>query len=83
MIDYNFIRWDQSNWERALKFLENNKAKNFRNKKVLELGGRDASLSLWAASQGGSVICSDIVNIDKNIMKKYAMQKLISRSLML
>ena len=70
MIDYNFIRWDQSNWERALKFLENNKAKNFRNKKVLELGGRDASLSLWAASQGGSVICSDIVNIDKNIMKK-------------
>ena len=38
MIDYNFIRWDQSNWERALKFLENNKAKNFRNKKVLELG---------------------------------------------
>ena len=33
MTDYNFIRWDQSNWERALKFLEKNKAKNFRKKK--------------------------------------------------
>ena len=68
MIDYNFIRWDRSNWERALKFLESNKTQNFRKKKVLELGGRDASLSLWAASQGGSVICSDIVDFDNNII---------------
>ena len=70
LIEYNFIRWDRSNWGRALKFLESNKTQNFRKKKVLELGGRDASLSLWAASQGGSVICSDIVDFDNNIIKK-------------
>ena len=70
MIDYKFIRWDQSNWERALNFLESNKTQNFNKKKVLELGGKDASLSLWAASQGGNVICSDIVEFDKTIMEK-------------
>ena len=45
MEQFDIIRWDKSNWERALDFLEKNKNNEFQNKDVLELGSGDGSLS--------------------------------------
>jgi len=47
-----YIRWDISNWSRALEHLDQNKCMPFNGKNILELGGKNASLSLWAAEKG-------------------------------
>jgi hypothetical protein len=47
-----YIRWDISNWSRALEYLDQNKCMPFKGKNILELGGKNASLSLWAAEKG-------------------------------
>tara|TARA_B110000438_G_scaffold138965_1_gene134266 strand:- start:1606 stop:2304 length:699 start_codon:yes stop_codon:yes gene_type:complete len=73
----DFITWDVPNWTRALNYLERNKNQHFENKIILELGGSNASLSLWAASKGGRVICSDIKNPDKAINKESLTSKYI------
>ena len=69
--------WDSINWTRGLEFIDKNKSSSFLNKKILEIGGQNADMSLWAAKRGGNVICSDIINENdlhikaKNLMKKY------------
>ena len=42
----------------------------FKGKNILELGGKNASLSLWAAEKGGLVTCSDIVGFEKQFSQK-------------
>ncbi|MDR0608599.1 MAG: class I SAM-dependent methyltransferase [Planctomycetaceae bacterium] len=53
-----------------------------KDKNVLELGGRRGGLSLWAASLGANVVCSDLENPEKiafPIHNKYPeLQKLIT-----
>ena len=61
MKDIKYINWDKTNWIRALNFLDDNKMGDFENKNVLELGGGEGSLSLWASHNGAKVICSDII----------------------
>jgi SAM-dependent methyltransferase len=69
----DIIEWDKSNWAKAIPFWEQhlrrvnetNETKLLKNKNVLELGGRRGGLSLWAASLGGNVICSDLENPEK------------------
>jgi SAM-dependent methyltransferase len=42
----------------------------FKGKNILELGGKNASLSLWAAEKGGLVTCSDIVGFENQYSQK-------------
>ena len=42
----------------------------FEGKNILELGGKNASLSLWAAEKGGLVTCSDIVGFENQYSQK-------------
>jgi SAM-dependent methyltransferase len=70
------IEWDVVNWSKALKFWEDNFELSNRNLLCLELGGRRGGLSLWLASKGNKVICSDIENpriIAEPIHKKYSL----------
>jgi 2-polyprenyl-3-methyl-5-hydroxy-6-metoxy-1,4-benzoquinol methylase len=69
----DIIEWDKSNWAKALPFWEQHlqrvngtsETKLLQNKNVLELGGRRGGLSLWAASLGANVVCSDLENPEK------------------
>ena len=65
-----YIGWDISNWSRALEYLDQNKCMPFNGKNILELGSKNASLSLWAAEKGGIVTCSDIVGFEKQFSQK-------------
>ena len=65
-----YIGWDISNWSRALEYLDQNKCMPFKGKNILELGGKNASLSLWAAEKGGIVTCSDIVGLENHYSQK-------------
>ena len=65
-----YIRWDISNWSRALEHLDQNKCMPFNGKNILELGGKNASLSLWAAEREGLVTCSDIVGFENQFSQK-------------
>ncbi|MDR0704057.1 MAG: class I SAM-dependent methyltransferase [Planctomycetaceae bacterium] len=85
----DIIEWDKSNWAKALPFWKHhlrnenktNETKLLKDQKVLELGGRCGGLSLWAASLGANVTCSDLENPEKiasPIHNKYPeLQKLI------
>ncbi|MFH0761069.1 MAG: methyltransferase domain-containing protein [Bacteroidota bacterium] len=55
-----FLDWDVINWSRALTFWE--QQVDFRNKgyRCLELGAWKGGISLWLASLGNDVLCSDI-----------------------
>ena len=70
MRNIEYIKWDETNWARALNYIEDNKVNKFHNKHVLELGCGDNPLSIWAAHQGGKVICSDIFKPQSKILLK-------------
>ncbi|MDR2706431.1 MAG: class I SAM-dependent methyltransferase, partial [Planctomycetaceae bacterium] len=69
----DIIEWDKSNWAKALPFWEHHlqkacgtdETKLLKDQNVLELGGRRGGLSLWTASFGANVICSDLENPEK------------------
>ncbi|MDR2410144.1 MAG: class I SAM-dependent methyltransferase [Bacteroidales bacterium] len=85
----DIIEWDKSNWAKALPFWEQHlknggmidETRILENQNVLELGGRRGGLSLWAASLGANVTCSDLENPEKiasSIHNKYPeLRKLI------
>lgn len=56
-----YFQWDTDNWSLALEswkpYLE-----DFAQKKCLEIGGRNGSLSLLLSDYGHKVICSDLNN---------------------
>ncbi len=53
------IEWDVQNWSKALPFWEDFLPPNPSFSKVLAIGERNGGLSLWLASKGYVVICSD------------------------
>ena len=75
MKNSRFILWDKSNWERGLNFIEKHKSQEFEGKNVLELGGGEGSLSLWASYNGANVICSDIIKPGSLALKKLNQEK--------
>lgn len=75
MKNSRFILWDKSNWERGLNFIEKHKSQEFEGKNVLELGGGEGSLSLWASHNGANVICSDIINPGSIALNKLYQEK--------
>lgn len=55
----DIFQWDVKAWSTALPFWEQ-KIKGIPTGKALELGGRQGGLSLWLATRGFNVICSDL-----------------------
>lgn len=70
MNDKNFekkiIQWDVANWSQALHYWETQLGKMPAPLKCLELGSRQGGLSLWLASKGHEVICSDLISTKLN-----------------
>lgn len=66
MADNKFLRdcieWDVVNWSKALMFWDQTLDLENRDLRCLELGGRRGGISLWLASKGNYVICSDYHN---------------------
>jgi len=56
----DIVEWDIKNWSKALKYWSKNSNVAAGNLHCLELGGRRGGPSLWLASQGNIVICSDL-----------------------
>jgi len=64
----DIIQWDIKSWSKALLYWE----KNIDWDKVhngLELGGREGGLSLWLASKGKQIICSDLKDVKSTAEK--------------
>ncbi|MCO5272952.1 MAG: class I SAM-dependent methyltransferase [Cyclobacteriaceae bacterium] len=58
----SIVEWDVINWSKALDHWERNVFTNEKKLTCLELGGRRGGLSLWLATKGNEVICSDYEN---------------------
>lgn len=59
----DIIQWDVRTWSKALPWWERH-LPVIKSGKALELGGREGGLSLWLASKGYDVICSDLENTE-------------------
>ncbi|OFZ11253.1 MAG: hypothetical protein A3D92_04910 [Bacteroidetes bacterium RIFCSPHIGHO2_02_FULL_44_7] len=59
-----FIQWDVRTWSRALKYWDTQVAWNTI-ENALELGAREGGLSLWLASKGKRVLCTDYEDAEK------------------
>lgn len=53
------FQWDVRNWSKAIECWEQS-IREQQKGLALELGGREGGLSLWLASKGFQVICSDL-----------------------
>ncbi|MDH5693882.1 MAG: class I SAM-dependent methyltransferase [Gammaproteobacteria bacterium] len=76
-----FVEWDTQNWKKALEFWSSSVGGTLEDKKVLEIGCNNGGISLWAANQGATVICSDIVEPTqkaKDLHAKYGLSSRIS-----
>jgi SAM-dependent methyltransferase len=76
----DIIQWDVKSWSKALFFWE--KKVDWNKVHIcLELGGREGGLSLWLASKGKKVICSDLKDVKKtaeHLHQKYNLGELVS-----
>ncbi len=54
------VRWDVRNWSRPLRYWQQHSQLDFNGRAALELGANRGGLSLWLASLGADVVCSDI-----------------------
>jgi SAM-dependent methyltransferase len=76
----DIMQWDVRTWSRALDFWE----KHYLPKTgglALELGGREGGLTLYLASQGMKVLCSDIEDVSEKaapLLRKYGVGDLVS-----
>lgn len=68
----DIIEWDVENWQHALLFWEKQLPNDDQPLKCLELGGRRGGPSLWLASKGYEVVCSDLENPEKHATKLHS-----------
>lgn len=69
----DMIQWDVINWSHLLDCIDR-QAIDFSSKTVLDIGARDGGTSLYFASQGAHVICTDLNGPTKcayDLHKKY------------
>lgn len=59
----DIIQWDVRTWSKAIPWWSE-RLPDLSGGKALELGGREGGLSLWLASMGYHVICSDLENTE-------------------
>ena len=77
----DIIEWDHTNWSVALYFWLKNTTVNLKDSYALELGARNGGLSLWLASRGCRVLCSDIgspTEEAKNLHQNYQLDHKIA-----
>ena len=63
MNKYNFkiiFEWDVENWSKAIHFWESNSSNLLPGSKALEVGAHNGGLSLWLATNGIQIVCSDL-----------------------
>lgn len=58
----DFMQWDIRTWSRALPFWESHFSA-VADSEAIELGGREGGLSLYLASKGLKVLCTDIDDV--------------------
>ena len=58
------LQWDIGNWATPLNYWEKMLINSNASLNCLELGAREGGLSLWLASKGHSVVCSDLSNTE-------------------
>lgn len=67
----DFIEWDVRNWSAALDFWQAHAAQPLAGASVLEIGCGSGGISLWLASQGARVTCSDIHGPQQQAVDKH------------
>mgnify|MGYP002685623113 CR=1 FL=1 len=68
----DIFEWDTENWSKALPFWESIPALNTSARlECLELGSNRGGLSLWLASKGYKVLCTDYENPELKLEKLY------------
>jgi SAM-dependent methyltransferase len=67
----NFVEWDVRNWSVALDFWLANSRQNLENCTALEIGTNFGGLSLWLASKGARVVCSDVNRIRDEAVQRH------------
>ncbi|MBI2259283.1 MAG: class I SAM-dependent methyltransferase [Flavobacteriia bacterium] len=64
------LEWDVKTWSKALNYWEKNL--NFSSElKAIELGSRGGGLSIYLASKGINVICSDLEGITEEVQSQH------------
>jgi len=75
----DIIHWDVRNWSQAVKFWDRHVDWS-QVHTCLELGGREGGLALWMALKGKSVVCSDLMDVErtaKEFHRKYQLDAAI------
>ncbi|HET7039939.1 MAG TPA: methyltransferase domain-containing protein, partial [Gemmatimonadales bacterium] len=67
-----FLEWDVRNWAVALEFWTGHTRLDLRSCSALEVGSRHGGLSLWLATLGARVVCSDLEGPTARARAKHA-----------
>lgn len=76
----DIIEWDIRHWSKSLNYWREKSSVSLENSNGLEIGSRNGGLSLWLASHGCNVVCSDIdgpTEIAREIHKKHGVSERI------
>jgi SAM-dependent methyltransferase len=68
----DFLEWDVRNWSVALDFWTRHSTHTLSTCRALEIGSRNGGLSLWLASRGARVVCSDLDGPTDRAREKHA-----------
>lgn len=66
-----YVEWDVRNWAVALHFWLAHSKKNLSECRVLEIGTDYGGLSLWLASNGARVVCSDLYGVRQEAVERH------------
>lgn len=67
----DIIEWDIPNWSVALRYWAKNTKYDFPSIHALEIGSRHGGLSLWAALNGATVLCTDLLGPSDEAIEKH------------
>jgi SAM-dependent methyltransferase len=77
LIAADILKWDVDNWSTALAYWERYGSLGDGPLDCLEIGANQGGLSVWLASMGHHVICSDLENAEANarpLVERYGMR---------
>jgi SAM-dependent methyltransferase len=75
----DFLEWDVRNWAVALEFWTRHTRLDLAGCSALEVGSRHGGLSLWLATLGASVVCSDLERPTERARRKHSVAGVGSR----
>jgi len=65
------IEWDIENWQHALLYWDRCDLLKKKTLQCLELGARRGGISLWLATKGHNVLCTDLENPEKTAKRSH------------